>query len=173
MCLSAVAALAYALLYSDWDAGFRLQGEVWVPMEEARNALGTRYIDWSITVPLLVVELLAVCSVAGARARNLRFTTMGAAFLMILLQPNLSTAGSIIIVSIVMVLAAGAKWRHLGLMGAGGAVLAAYYAWSEPYRRERLLSLRDPFAKLSDEGYQLSQSAHKPDGRVARVSRSG
>ena len=82
----------------------------------------------------------------------------GAAFLMILLQPNLSTAGSIIIVSIVMVLAAGAKWRHLGLMGAGGAVLAAYYAWSEPYRRERLLSFRDPFAKLSDEGYQLSQS---------------
>ena len=43
-------------------------------------------------------------------------------------------------------------------MGAGGAVLAAYYAWSEPYRRERLLSFRDPFAKLSDEGYQLSQS---------------
>ena len=82
----------------------------------------------------------------------------GAAFMLILLQPNLSTAGSIIIVSIVMVLAAGARWRHLGLMGAAGAALAAYYAWSEPYRRERLLSFRDPFAKLSDEGYQLSQS---------------
>ncbi len=82
----------------------------------------------------------------------------GTAFLLILMQPNLSTAGSIIIVSIVMVLAAGAKWRHLGLMGIAGAVLAAYYAWSEPYRRERLLSFRDPFAKLSDEGYQLSQS---------------
>ena len=26
------------------------------------------------------------------------------------------------------------------------------------YRRERLLSFRDPFAKMSDEGYQLSQS---------------
>ncbi len=82
----------------------------------------------------------------------------GAAFLLILMQPNLSTAGSIIIVSIVMVLAAGARWRHLGLMGMAGAALAAYYAWSEPYRRERLLSFRDPFAKLSDEGYQLSQS---------------
>lgn len=82
----------------------------------------------------------------------------GGAFLLILMQPNLSTAGSIVIVSIVMVLAAGAKWRHLGIMGAAGAVVAAYYAWSEPYRRERLLSFRDPFAKLSDEGYQLSQS---------------
>jgi bacteriorhodopsin len=83
VCLAAVAALAYALLYSDWDAGFRLQGEVWVPTEEARNSVGTRFIDWSVTVPLLTVELLAVCSVAGARARNLRFTTMAAAFLMI------------------------------------------------------------------------------------------
>jgi bacteriorhodopsin len=83
VCLAAVAALAYALLYSDWDAGFRLQGEVWVPTEEARNSVGTRFIDWSITVPLLTVELLAVCSIAGARARSLRFTTMAAAFLMI------------------------------------------------------------------------------------------
>lgn len=83
VCLAAVAALAYALLYSDWDSGFRLQGEVWVPTEEARNSVGTRFIDWSVTVPLLTVELLAVCSIAGARARNLRFTTMAAAFLMI------------------------------------------------------------------------------------------
>jgi bacteriorhodopsin len=83
VCLSAVATVAYALLYSDWDTGFRLQGEVWAPTEEARNSVGTRYIDWSVTVPLLTVELLAVCSIAGARARNLRFTTMGSAFLMI------------------------------------------------------------------------------------------
>ena len=41
---TAVAATAYALLYSDWDSGFRLQGEVWVPTEEARNSVGTRYI---------------------------------------------------------------------------------------------------------------------------------
>ena len=83
VCLSAVATVAYALLYSDWDTGFRLQGEVWVPTEEALNSVGTRYIDWSVTVPLLTVELLAVCSIAGARARTLRFTTMAAAFLMI------------------------------------------------------------------------------------------
>lgn len=83
VCLSAVATVAYALLYSDWDTGFRLQGELWVPTEEARHSVGTRYIDWSVTVPLLTVELLAVCSIAGARARNLRFRTMAAAFLMI------------------------------------------------------------------------------------------
>jgi len=82
----------------------------------------------------------------------------GAMFLLILEQPNLSTAGTIIIVSVLMVMLAGAKWRHLTVLGLGGLVVGAYYAWSADYRRERLLSFTDPFAKMSDEGYQLSQS---------------
>ncbi len=79
-------------------------------------------------------------------------------FLLILEQPNLSTAGSIVIVAVLMMLIAGAKWRHLSLMGVAGLCVGAFYAWSEPYRRERLLSFRDPFAQMSDEGYQLAQS---------------
>ncbi len=82
----------------------------------------------------------------------------GAMFFLILLQPNLSTAGSILIVAAVMAMMAGAKWGHLGLMGAGGLALGTFYALSEPYRRARLMSFRDPFAKLTDEGYQLAQS---------------
>lgn len=79
-------------------------------------------------------------------------------FLLILEQPNLSTAGSIMIVAVLMMLLAGAKWSHLGLMGVAGLCVGAVYAWIEPYRRERLLSFRDPFAQMSDEGYQLAQS---------------
>ncbi len=79
-------------------------------------------------------------------------------FLLILEQPNLSTAGSILIVCFLMVMMAGAKKRHLLLMLAGGLAMGAYYGWSEPYRRERLLSFMNPFAQMSDEGYQLSQS---------------
>lgn len=82
----------------------------------------------------------------------------GIMFLLILEQPNLSTAGTIIIVSVLMVMLAGAKWRHMAVLGAAGLAVGAYYAWSEEYRRERLLSFMDPFAKMSDEGYQLSQS---------------
>ena len=80
------------------------------------------------------------------------------AFLLILLQPNLSTAGSILIVSAVMVMVAGARWLHLGMVGAAGLALGAYYALSADYRRARLMSFRNPFAYLSNEGYQLSQS---------------
>ncbi len=82
----------------------------------------------------------------------------GMMFLLILEQPNLSTAMSILIVAFVMIAIAGARVSHLGFLGACGAVLGFVYAWSEPYRRERLLSFRDPFAQMSDEGYQLSQS---------------
>lgn len=81
-----------------------------------------------------------------------------AMFLLILQQPNLSTAGSIIIVAVLMMLLAGAKWKHLSLMGVVGLAVGFAYAWVEPYRRERLLSFRNPFAQMSDEGYQLSQA---------------
>jgi bacteriorhodopsin len=55
-----------------------------VPNAAARADIFPRYIDWTVTVPLLTAELLAVCSLAGAKARTLRFTTMTSAFLMIL-----------------------------------------------------------------------------------------
>ena len=93
---------------------------------------------WKGIVPLLIVP--------------------GIMFLLILEQPNLSTAGSIVIVAVLMMLLAGAKWGHLTFMGIAGFCLGAVYAWTEPYRRERLLSFRDPFAQMSDEGYQLAQS---------------
>ena len=86
------------------------------------------------------------------------FLFPGLMFFLILLQPNLSTAGSILIVSAAMVMLAGAKWLHLGGIGMAGALLGTYYALSEDYRRARLMSFRNPFAYLSNEGYQLSQS---------------
>lgn len=82
----------------------------------------------------------------------------GIMFLLILEQPNLSTGGSILICALVMLFCAGLKKRHMALLSVMGLAVGAFYAWSAPYRRERLLSFRDPFAKMSDEGYQLSQS---------------
>ncbi len=82
----------------------------------------------------------------------------GVVFLLILEQPNLSTAGSILIVSFLMIVMDGAKWQHILLMLLGGVGVGGFYAWSAPYRRERLLSFTNPFAKMHDEGYQLSQS---------------
>ncbi|MBR6766577.1 MAG: putative lipid II flippase FtsW [Clostridia bacterium] len=86
------------------------------------------------------------------------FIIPGIMFFLILLQPNLSTAGSILIVSAVMVMMAGARWLHLGLVGISGLALGTFYALSEDYRRARLMSFRNPFDYMTNEGYQLSQS---------------
>ncbi|MGR7026889.1 bacteriorhodopsin [Geodermatophilus sp. URMC 62] len=85
LCIAAVATLSYLVLFIRWDTGFTLTDGVFTPnAEAARATIYPRYVDWTVTVPLLTAELLAVCSLAGARARNLRFSTMAAAFLMIL-----------------------------------------------------------------------------------------
>lgn len=81
--ISGVATLAYLVLIGFWLVGFKLQGESWVPNPAHYFSNGFRYTDWTITVPLLTAELLAVCAIVGDKARNLRFTTMAAAFLMI------------------------------------------------------------------------------------------
>ncbi|MBQ8201688.1 MAG: putative lipid II flippase FtsW [Clostridia bacterium] len=112
----------------------------------------------------IVLYMAATLSYAGPRIKSLWrgivpvLIVPGITFLLILEQPNLSTAGSIMIVSLILIIMAGAKWRHILLMLAGGISVGGFYAWSEPYRRRRLLSFRDPFAMMSDEGYQLSQS---------------
>lgn len=112
----------------------------------------------------IVLYMATVLSYSGARIKSLWkgivpvLIVPGVTFLLILEQPNLSTAGSIMIVSLILIIMAGAKWRHILLMLIGGIGVGGFYAWSEPYRRRRLLSFRNPFAMMSDEGYQLSQS---------------
>ncbi len=86
------------------------------------------------------------------------FILPGLMFMLILMQPNLSTAGSILIVTAVMAMIAGARWLHLGMIGAAGLALGTFYALSEDYRRARLMSFRNPFEYMTNEGYQLSQS---------------
>ncbi len=71
-----VATLSYVVLVGFWLAGFTLQGDRWVPSASHYFSDGLRYPDWTITVPLLTAELLAVCTLAGERARSLRATTM-------------------------------------------------------------------------------------------------
>jgi bacteriorhodopsin len=82
--ITAVAFASYVVLFLKIDTGYDRVGAAYRPNAEALLTFAPRYMDWSVTVPLLTVELLAVCAVTGAAARSLRFTTMAAAFLMIL-----------------------------------------------------------------------------------------
>jgi len=112
----------------------------------------------------VVLYMATTLTYRGKKIKSLIFGIVpvllvpGVVFLLILQQPNLSTAGSILITSLILIIIAGARWRHILMMLIGGLGVGGFYAWSAPYRRERLLSFTDPFAKMNDEGYQLAQS---------------
>lgn len=79
-------------------------------------------------------------------------------FVLIILQPNLSMAGSILIITFVMLFAAGARIWHL--LGWAVPFLPAviYLVTKESYRLDRWLSFRDPWADPLNTGYQAIQS---------------
>ncbi|MFC5928964.1 bacteriorhodopsin [Cryobacterium melibiosiphilum] len=81
--LMGVAFLGYVYMVINFRYGYDLTAAGYVPNELAINAMATRYMDWSLTVPLLTVELLAVCTVVGAAARRVRIWAVAGAFLMI------------------------------------------------------------------------------------------
>lgn len=83
MAITGIAFLSYLLLVVEFAIGYHRRGNTWVPDSNAILSWAPRYFDWTVTVPLLIIELLAVATLAGAAARRLRFIGVGAAFLMI------------------------------------------------------------------------------------------
>jgi len=79
-----VAFLSYVLLAVAFFTGYDRHGARFVANDAAIWSWAPRYMDWSVSVPLLVVELLAVSALMGRRATVARAAGVGAAFLMIL-----------------------------------------------------------------------------------------
>jgi cell division protein FtsW len=77
---------------------------------------------------------------------------------LILLEPNLSIASIIMIVTVVILFAVGARFIHLFAIGTTLVAAVGALTIMAPYRMERLMNFRDPFASSQDEGYQLVQS---------------
>jgi bacteriorhodopsin len=80
-----VAFLSYVLLALELRAGYTPRGGVWVPGAEAVGTWTARYLDWTVSVPLLVVEVVAVSAVAGRAAVRARLIGATAAVLMVTL----------------------------------------------------------------------------------------
>lgn len=77
---------------------------------------------------------------------------------LILIEPNLSIASVIMIVTVIILFAVGAKFMHL--LGIGSVLVAAVgvLTITAPYRMKRLMNFRNPFADSQGDGYQLVQS---------------
>lgn len=78
--------------------------------------------------------------------------------LFVIFQPDMGTAALILVFPVLLYVFCGASWSDVfwsGLVAFAGLLLVA---WAEPYRRERLQVMFDPFAYASDQGYQVVQS---------------
>jgi cell division protein FtsW len=153
-------------------AGFVLTVAVMVPgigvtVNGATRWLGAGPIQFQPSELLKVGLVLFGAAVLAARPSRLE--SVGAMFkplllvvllaaLILLKQPDMGTAMVICFALFALLLAAGAKVRHLATIGGTLAAGALVLAIVEPYRRERLLSFLDPWSDAGDTGFQAAQS---------------
>lgn len=79
---------------------------------------------------------------------------------LIMLQPNMSTAFTVVFIAGGMLLVSGVKWRHLGILAgaAGVAGVGLIFMDTDGYRFARFTSFLDPFADALGNGWQVVQS---------------
>lgn len=80
----AIAGYHYFRIFESWGAAYTLTDGVYVANGTPFND-AYRYIDWLLTVPLLVAELVAVLGLAKARTVGLTWRLAAAAALMVVL----------------------------------------------------------------------------------------
>jgi len=79
-----IAAYHYLRIFGSWEAAYVLEGGNYVASGKPFND-AYRYVYWLLTVPLLVVELLLVMGLTGAKKEGMLTNMVIAAFLMIAL----------------------------------------------------------------------------------------
>ncbi|WP_345376098.1 bacteriorhodopsin [Frondihabitans cladoniiphilus] len=78
-----VAFLSYLGLAIAFVLSYHRVGDHWLPGSSSTALTTLRYLEWSVTVPLLCLELLGVCGLVGDAARRAGRVAIGCAFLMI------------------------------------------------------------------------------------------
>jgi cell division protein FtsW len=82
---------------------------------------------------------------------------VGAIVLLVVIEPDLGTAASIVVIASVMVFAAGISYRYI----AGAAIMAIpalYFLLQADYRWRRVIAFLDPWSDPLGDGYQMIQS---------------
>ena len=77
---------------------------------------------------------------------------------LVLPQPDLGTAFSIVMIAGVMIFAAGISYRYIAAIAAMGLPAFVVLIYSSEYRMRRVQAFLDPWADQLDSGYQVVQS---------------
>ena len=83
LCVASVAGASYVAILIALHTTYHSTAAGFDPDGSAVLVSALRYMDWSITVPLLTAQLLSVCASVGTAARRTRMIAIGSAFLMI------------------------------------------------------------------------------------------
>jgi cell division protein FtsW len=83
---------------------------------------------------------------------------MGVLSSIILAQSDTDTLIVIFTTGLVMLVVAGAKWRHIFLLGLISAVMLAGVIYMRPYVKQRIMTYLNPAADPLGAGYQIQQS---------------
>jgi cell division protein FtsW len=78
--------------------------------------------------------------------------------LLVMKEPDLGSALVLALIVVAVLVAGGARKRHLVSVALLGITAVTALALAEPYRRARMLTFLHPFADSTNAGYQISQS---------------
>jgi cell division protein FtsW len=152
-------------------ASFLLTVAVMVPgvgitVNGATRWLGAGPLQFQPSELLKISLVLYAAQVLATRPRSVEtiggifkplLLVVGAAFALLMKQPDMGTSMVICFAIGALLVAAGTPMRHLGALAGGLAGLALLLAIVEPYRMERLTSFLNPFADAGDTGFQAVQ----------------
>lgn len=157
----ALLALAFALLVLVLVPGIGKQvngAQRWIP-------LGIFNLQVAESARLLIIAYVAAYLVArGERVRGsfmglfIPLLVAGMAAVLMLMQPDFGSSAVLVATVMGMVFLAGANLRWIIVGGALATVAAIMLVYAEPYRVERLLGFKDPWADPFDKGFQLTNA---------------
>ena len=140
---------------------------VGVSVNGATRWLGAGPLQFQPSELLKVSLVLYAAQLLAARPNGLRtlggmckplLLVVAAACGLLLAQPDMGTAIVVCLSIGALLVAAGARLRHLTTIAGVLSLLALLVAVVEPYRRERLTSFLDPWADAGDTGFQAVQA---------------
>lgn len=117
-----------------------------------------------------VVKFFAVIFMAGYITRQQRIlresawglikplSLFGVASALLLCEPDLGSAVVIVVIAMGMMFMAGARMLSFAVLFSIVAVMGVLLAYLEPYRWERVVSYRNPWADPEKSGFQLVQA---------------
>ena len=138
-----------------------------VTVNGATRWIGAGPVQFQPSELLKVALILYGAQLLATRSEQIRtlgglckpyLLVVGAACALLMKQPDMGTALVIVFATFCLLVASGARLRHLGIIIGSAGLVVAILAVAEPYRLARLTSFVDPWGDAGGTGFQSVQA---------------